>query len=441
MSENTGSGAAHTYAESPSREASTFLAIKTASHSVARLSDDERNVILLDLADATEAHTSDLLAANALDLARMDKADPRYDRLQLTEARLHDIASDLRKVASLPSPLGRVLKHSILPNGLELTRISVPFGVIGIIFEARPNVCFDCFALCLKAGSACVLKGGSDAKDSCTAIVSLIHDILRRHGLSEETVQLFTTHEDTDRLLNARGFVDLIIPRGSSRLINYVREHARVPVIETGAGVVHCYVDRAADLEKAKAIVLNAKTRRVSVCNALDCLIIHRDRLTDLPALCQPLLEKGVEILSPLSNSPRGEEDIISSGKTNGNEALPSTREDEEGIFGTEFLSLRMAVKVVDSLDEALDHIARYGSGHSESIVTEDPEAARRFLAEVDAACVYHNAPTSFTDGGQFGLGAEIGISTQKLHARGPMALEEITTYKWLIKGDGQVRP
>lgn len=406
-----------------------FLDTKAASRLIARLSDEERNAILIDLAEATEAHTAELLAANALDLGRMDQADPRYDRLQLTEARLKDIAADLRKVASLPSPLGRVLKHSILPNGLELNRVSVPFGVIGIIFEARPNVCFDCFALCLKAGSACVLKGGSDAKDSCRAIVTLIHEVLKRHGVPAEAALLLTSHEDTDRLLTAHSLVDLIIPRGSSRLINYVREHAQVPVIETGAGVVHCYVDRAADMEKAKAIVLNAKTRRVSVCNALDCLIIHRDRLADLPALCQPLLEKGVFV----------EADEEAYNVLHGIAPSLTVRAGGES-FGTEFLSLRMSLKVVDSLDEALEHIARYGSGHSESIVTEDADAARRFLDEVDAACVYHNAPTSFTDGGQFGLGAEIGISTQKLHARGPMALEEITTYKWLIKGNGQTR-
>ena len=407
-----------------------FLDTKAASRLIARLSDEERNAILIDLAEATETHTAELLAANALDLGRMDQADPRYDRLQLTEDRLKDIAADLRKVASLPSPLGRVLKHSILPNGLELNRVSVPFGVIGIIFEARPNVCFDCFALCLKAGSACVLKGGSDAKDSCRAIVTLIHEVLKRHGVPAEAALLLTSHEDTDRLLTAHSLVDLIIPRGSSRLINYVREHAQVPVIETGAGVVHCYVDRAADMEKAKAIVLNAKTRRVSVCNALDCLIIHRDRLADLPALCQPLLEKGVFV----------EADEEAYNVLHGIAPSLTVRAGGES-FGTEFLSLRMSLKVVDSLDEALEHIARYGSGHSESIVTEDADAARRFLDEVDAACVYHNAPTSFTDGGQFGLGAEIGISTQKLHARGPMALEEITTYKWLIKGNGQTRP
>ncbi len=420
---------------------STGSSLRAASHVIARLTDEARSAVLIDLAATTEARTADLLAANALDLARMDAADPRYDRLQLTEQRLRDIAADLRKVAALPSPLGRVLKHSILPNGLELTRVSVPFGVIGIIFEARPNVCFDCFALCLKAGSACILKGGSDAKDSCTAIVGLIHEVLQRHGLSEDCAVLLTSHEDTDRLLQARGLVDLIIPRGSSRLINYVREHAQVPVIETGAGVVHCYIDRAADLEKAIPIVVNAKTRRVSVCNALDCLIVHRDRLADLPTIFEPLLSRGVTIEMEEKDFPANSKNDYHLWE----KILPAMGKQitigGKDIFGTEFLSLRMAVKIVDSLDETLEHIARYGSGHSESIVTEDPEAARRFLAEVDAACVYHNAPTSFTDGGQFGLGAEIGISTQKLHARGPMALEEITTYKWMIKGNGQTRP
>ena len=405
-----------------------FAAVRDASRMLAQAGTDRINSILLDLADATEASTEALLAANALDLERMDKSDPRYDRLQLTEARLKDIAHDLRHVAELPSPLGRVLRHSILPNGLELTRVSVPFGVIGIIFEARPNVCFDCFALCLKAGSACILKGGSDAEQSCRAIVGLIHEVLRRHGLPTETVMLLTSHADTDRLLAAQGQVDLIIPRGSSRLIAYVRDHARVPVIETGAGVVHCYVDSAADLEKAKAIVLNAKTRRVSVCNALDCLIVHRDRLSDLQALCRPLLDKNVVIEAD------EEAYAVLSGLGE------NIKRADEASFGTEFLALRMAIKTVGSLDEAIDHIRIYGSGHSESIVTEDKAAADRFLNSVDAACVYHNAPTSFTDGGQFGLGAEIGISTQKLHARGPMALEEITTYKWLIRGNGQTR-
>lgn len=407
----------------------TFSSARSAGRALSLLPSRTINAVLTDLADAAERESASLLAANAEDLSRMEPSDPRYDRLRLTEDRLRDIAADLRKVASLPSPLGKTLKQTVLPNGLELTRVSVPFGVIGIIFEARPNVCFDCFALCLKAGSACILKGGSDAASSCKAIVSLIHKVLALHGLSVSTVQLLTSHEDTDRLLTATGMVDLIIPRGSQRLINYVRKNAQVPVIETGAGVVHTYVDRDADLQKAIPIVLNAKTRRVSVCNALDCLLIHKDRLPDLPSICRPLWEKGVVI--------EADETAFS--------ALSSCSETQlcqasEESFGTEYLSLRMAVKTVSSVQEAIEHISRYGSGHSECIVTENEDAARLFLAAVDASCVYHNAPTSFTDGAQFGLGAEIGISTQKLHARGPMALEEITTYKWIIRGNGQTR-
>lgn len=402
-----------------------FASVRDASRCLTGIEPATINDVLLDLADATLQSIPQLLQANALDLGQMSQDDPRYDRLQLTESRLADIAADLRQVASLPSPVGRVLRHTTLPNGLELSRVSVPFGVIGIIFEARPNVCFDCFSLCLKAGSACILKGGRDAEQTCRAIVSLIHSVLQRHGLPQETVLLLTTHEATDQLLQARGLVDLIIPRGSQRLIEYVRTRARVPIIETGAGVVHCYVDADADLQKATAIVTNAKARRVSVCNALDCLIIHRQRLKDLPQLCGPLLEKGTVVEADETSLP----------------FLPGAVPATEASFGTEFLALRMAVKTVDNLDEALRHIQTFGSGHSESIVTENETTARRFLAEVDAACVYHNAPTSFTDGAQFGLGAEIGISTQKLHARGPMALEEITTYKWIVCGNGQTRP
>ena len=402
-----------------------FASVRDASRCLTGIEPATINDVLLDLADATLQSIPQLLQANALDLRQMPQDDPRYDRLQLTEKRLADIAADLRQVASLPSPVGRVLKHTTLPNGLELSRVSVPFGVIGIIFEARPNVCFDCFSLCLKAGSACILKGGRDAEQTCRAIVSLIRRVLQRHSLPQETVLLLTTHEATDQLLQARGLVDLIIPRGSQRLIEYVRTRARVPIIETGAGVVHCYVDVDADLQKATAIVTNAKARRVSVCNALDCLIIHRQRLKDLPQLCGPLLEMGCVVEADECALPH----------------LPGAVPATEASFGTEFLALRMAVKTVDNLDEALRHIQTFGSGHSESIVTENETTARRFLAEVDAACVYWNAPTSFTDGAQFGLGAEIGISTQKLHARGPMALEEITTYKWIVCGNGQTRP
>ena len=333
-----------------------FASVRDASRCLTGIDPATINDVLLDLADATLQSIPQLLQANALDLGQMPQDDPRYDRLQLTESRLADIAADLRQVASLPSPVGRVLKHTTLPNGLELSRVSVPFGVIGIIFEARPNVCFDCFSLCLKAGSACILKGGRDAEQTCRAIVSLIRRVLQRHGLPQETVLLLTTHEATDQLLQARGLVDLIIPRGSQRLIEYVRTRARVPIIETGAGVVHCYVDVDADLQKATAIVTNAKARRVSVCNALDCLIIHRQRLKDLPQLCGPLLEKGTVVEADETSLP----------------FLPGAVPATEASFGTEFLALRMAVKTVDNLDEALRHIQTFGSGHSESIVTEN---------------------------------------------------------------------
>ena len=408
----------------------TFEKVKQASKTLALLSDRQRNEILLAVADAIAANKERILQANAEDLAKMANDNPLYDRLQLTEKRLDDIADDMRNVASLPSPLGHITKQKTLPNGLRLCRVSVPFGVIGIIYEARPNVTYDVFSLCFKSGNACVLKGGKDADASNREGVALIHEVLAHFGINVDVVTLLpATHEATAELLNAVGYVDLCIPRGGRKLIDFVRDNARVPVIETGAGVVHCYIDRDADLRKAIPIVVNAKTRRVSVCNALDCLIIHRDRLSDLPALCQPLFDKGVFVEADEEAYPTLQVIAPSLAGRAGGES-----------FGTEYLSLRMAVKTVADLDEALAHIGRYGSGHSESIVTEDEAAARRFLAEVDAACVYWNAPTSFTDGAQFGLGAEIGISTQKLHARGPMALEEITTYKWIIKGQGQVR-
>lgn len=382
--------------------------IKAASRQLALLDAQQIDGFLLDLADALEASATSIISANQQDLDRMDPQDPKYDRLRLTPERIHDIAQDCRNVASLPSPLGRIQKHSVLPNGLELSRVSVPFGVIGVIYEARPNVTMDVTALCIKAGSACILKGGSDADFSNRAIFSVIQNTLFEHQMDPSTVTLLpATREATAELLEARGLVDILIPRGSANLINYVRDNARVPVIETGAGVVHCYLDRDADVHKAQRIVENAKCRRVSVCNALDCLLVHRDFEPLLPQVLAPIADR-VTI--------------------------------HHSEYGREWLSYDMSVKIVDSIDQALSHIRRYGSGHSESIVTENQAAADRFLREVDAACVYHNAPTSFSDGGQFGLGAEIGISTQKLHARGPMALEEITTYKWIIKGDGQTR-
>ena len=407
-----------------------FEAAKRGAAQVALIPDAERAAALEAVADAILAHSAELLSANAEDLARMDPQNPLYDRLKLSPERLEGIASDMRHVAALPSPLGRTLEDRTLPNGLRLRKVSVPFGVIGVIYEARPNVTFDVFSLCFKSGNASVLKGGSDADASNRAAVALIRRVLSERGLPEAAVTLLPpTHEAVGELLGAVGYVDLVIPRGGRRLIDYVRDNAKVPCIETGAGVVNTYFDVAGDLEIGRRIVLNAKTRRVSVCNALDCLIVHRDRLADLPALVAPLAEKDVRIYA----------DEAAFAALSGHYPLLESATPES--FGTEYMDYKMAIRTVDSLDEALEHIARYGSGHSESIVTADAAAAARFQAEVDAACVYVNAPTAFTDGAQFGLGAEIGISTQKLGARGPMGLCEITTYKWLIDGNGQVRP
>ena len=408
----------------------TFERVKRASKSLALLTDEQRNKVLQDVADAIIENQARILKANAEDLAKMSKENPLYDRLQLTEKRLGDIAADMRDVATLPSPLGHITKQKTLPNGLRLHRVSVPFGVIGMIYEARPNVTFDVFSLCFKSGNACVLKGGKDADCSNREEVALIHEVLQRHGVSGDVVALLpATHEATGEMLNAVGYIDLCIPRGGRKLIDFVRDTARVPVIETGAGVVNTYFDIDGDTEMGKAIIMNAKTRRVSVCNALDCLIIHRDRIGALPMLCEQLAAKNVVIYA----------DEEAYRLLSGN--YPYLEHATEDSFGTEFMDYKMAVKTVGSLEEALAHIDRYGSGHSEAIITRDEKAARKFQAHVDAACVYWNAPTSFTDGAQFGLGAEIGISTQKLGPRGPMALEEICTYKWLIEGEGQTRP
>ena len=408
-----------------------FEAAKAAALSVQELDESRRNAILLRVAGSLSSEADALLAANAEDLAAMDRANPLYDRLMLTRERLEGIAADMRKVASLPSPLDLVLDDRVLPNGLHLRKISVPFGVIGVIYEARPNVTFDVFSLCFKSGNACVLKGGRDADRSNRAAVALIKRALEAEGADPEAVQLLpATHEAASELLNAVGYVDLVIPRGGRRLIDFVRDNARIPCIETGAGVVNTFFDASADLEKGRRIVTNAKTRRVSVCNALDCLIIHSSRLGDLPALVSEM--SGCVTLYADPRAFAALEGLYPADMLC--QATPES-------FGTEFMDYKMAVKTVDSLSEALDHIRRYGSGHSEAIVTEDPAAARTFQRAVDAACVYVNAPISFTDGAQFGLGAEIGISTQKLGARGPMALREITTYKWLIEGDGQTRP
>ena len=410
----------------------TFYAVKVASRKLALLEEEEINKILYAVADAIEEEIDGLLEANNQDLFRMDKDNPKYDRLKLTSARLQGIAADMRNVASLPSPLGRTLSETVRPNGLRLRKVSVPFGVIGIIYEARPNVSFDVFSLCMKSGNACILKGGSDADSSNRAIIKLIHSVLDRFGVDKNIVCLLPSErEATAQLLHANEWVDLIIPRGSSRLIQYVRQEASVPVIETGAGICHTYFDEAGDLAKGTAIVNNAKTRRVSVCNALDCLLVHAARLHELPQLCEPLQESKVILYA---DEPAYQvlqnvypEELL----------LRAT----DASYGTEFLDYKLAVKTVLDLDEALQHINRYSSHHSECIVTENKQTAAYFQKVVDAACVYVNAPTSFTDGAQFGLGAEIGISTQKMHARGPMGLEEITTYKWLIEGEGQIRP
>ena len=409
----------------------TFTAVQSAGRELAIISDERINEILNAVADAAIAERAYILSENKKDLARMSPDDPKYDRLKLTEDRLRNIATDTRNVATLPSPLGKVLKESTRPNGMKLTKISVPFGVIGIIYEARPNVSFDVFSLCLKSGSACILKGGSDADYSNRAIVNVIHQVLKRFDVNTHVAELLPANrEATTALLHANGFVDLIIPRGSSRLINFVRENATIPVIETGAGICHTYFDEFGDTEKGAAIINNAKTRRVSVCNALDCVIIHEKRLNELPLLCRKLSESKVIIFADAQAFQ------ALKGCYPPELLKPATPES----FGTEFLDYKMAIKTVSSFENAIGHIQEYSSKHSESIITENKDRSELFCKLVDAACVYSNVSTAFTDGAQFGLGAEIGISTQKLHARGPMALEEITSYKWIIEGNGQIR-
>lgn len=403
----------------------------TSQRSLQTISDGTISQILREVASGLRDATGDILEANARDLARMSHDNPKYDRLKLTPERIDSIASDMENVAGLPSPLGKVLSETIRPNGMTIRKVTVPFGVIGVIYEARPNVTADVFSLCFRSGNVCVLKGGSDADDSSRAIVSVIHRVLRDHEINPAVCTLLPAdREATAELLGAVGLVDLIIPRGSSSLINYVRDNARIPVIETGAGICHTYFDKSGDTAKGAAIVNNAKTRRVSVCNALDCLIIHQDRLADLPQICSQLKDSNVIIYA----DPQSYEALQCNYPS---ELLqPAT----EQSFGTEFLDYKMSIRTVPSIDEALKHISRYSSKHSECIVSEDSGAIEIFQRSVDAACVYANVSTAFTDGAQFGFGAEIGISTQKLHARGPMALPELTTYKYIIEGDGQTR-
>ena len=408
-----------------------FEATQQASRALAAFAPAATDALLRDLADTLVAETGFLLVENARDLARMPATDPRHDRLRLTPERLAGIAADLRTVAGLPGPVGAVLSQKTLPNGLDLRKVRVPLGVVGIIYEARPNVTIDSMALCLKTGNACLLKGGSDAAFSNAALLAVAAPVLARHGLPPAVATLLPPERAaTAALLAAVGFVDVLIPRGSQALINYVRENARVPVIETGAGVVHTFFDETGDLASGAAIIANAKTRRVSVCNALDCVLLHESRLADLPALLAPLAADGVQLFA----------DAPAYAALAGHYPPPLLGHATEEHFGTEFLALRMAVKTVASLPAALNHIAEFGSKHSEAIISEDAENIETFLHAVDAAAVYANASTAFTDGAQFGLGAEIGISTQKLHARGPMGLEELTSYKWLVRGTGQIR-
>ncbi len=402
-----------------------------ASRSLNLVSDETINQVLLALADEAVAQTNAVLIENAKDLAAMDKANPMYDRLLLNKERIEGIAADIRNVASLPSPLGKQLMETKRPNGMKISKITVPFGVVGIIYEARPNVSFDVFSLCLKSGNACVLKGGTDAHNSNSAIVKVIQSVLEKHGLDKNIVTLLPAgREATAELMNAVGFVDVIIPRGGKGLIDFVRDNSRIPVIETGAGICHTYFDEFGDVSKGKEIILNAKTRRVSVCNALDCLVINEKRLIDLPEICAKLAEKNVLIYA----------DDKSYTFLDGKYPNSLLQKATEESYGTEFLDYKMAVKTVESIQDAVEHIAKFSSKHSECIVSENEQQILFFDKMVDAACVYTNVSTAFTDGAQFGLGAEIGISTQKLHARGPMALEELCSYKWIIKGDGLIR-
>ena len=408
-----------------------FETVLRASRTLVHSDDNRINEILLALADKTVEKTNFILAENYKDISRMQSSDPKYDRLLLTKERIANIASDIRNVAALPSPLGKTIETTTRPNGIELLKISVPFGVIGIIYEARPNVTFDVFSLCLKSGNACILKGSTDAYHSNLAIISIIHEVLDNFNIDKAVATLLPPErEATEALINAVGYVDLIIPRGSQGLINFVRNNSKVPIIETGAGICHTYFHKAGDKEKGAAIINNAKTRRVSVRNALDCLVIDKERVTDLPYLCYKLSESNVIIYA----------DPTSYNALKGYYPEQLLREADEHCFGTEFLDYKMAVKTVGNIYEAIEHITRYSSKHSEAIISEDTAALAIFEKSIDAACVYSNVSTAFTDGAQFGLGAEIGISTQKLHARGPMALEELTTYKWLIHGNGQIR-
>ena len=410
---------------------SNFKTVQQASKTMVQLSGERVNSVLETLSEAVIIHSETILQENQKDLERMYIDDPKYDRLQLTTTRLQDIAREIRKVASLPNPIGTLLEERTMDNGMHISKVTVPLGVIGVIFEARPNVTFDVFALCLKSGNACILKGGSDAAFSNVAIVKLIQSVLQQHGLSENCIELLpTTREATLQLLHAVDYVDVIIPRGSQQLIDFVRKESKVPVIETGAGIVHAYFDESGDVAKGKAIIFDSKTRRVSVCNALDCLLLHASQLKNLPELVINMAEKNVLLYA----------DDASFGALENIYPAALLKHANEMHYGTEFLDYTMAIKTVQNVEAAIIHISEHSSKHSETIIADNQQHIEQFLQQVDAAVVYANVSTAFTDGAQFGLGAEIGISTQKLHARGPMALKELCSYKWIVRGDGQVR-
>lgn len=396
-----------------------------------QLAPDTKITILNAIADGLVAHTADILQANKIDLDRMSDDDPKKDRLLLNSDRLKGLADSVKQIAQLADPTDQLLLKKILPNGLEIEKITVPLGVVGVIYESRPNVTIDVAALCIQSGNVCLLRGGSDALYTNEALLKVIHNILELHGIATTIVQLLPVErKHVSELLEATQYVDIIIPRGSQSLIDYVREHAKVPVIETGAGVCHTYVDRTADLDMAAKIVANAKISRPSVCNSLDTVLVDR---TIAPEFLQKLKTYFEDAQVEVFADPTAYEVLQGENYSNLKRA-------EEDDFGREFLDLKCSIKTVSSLDEALEHITKYSSKHSECIVSSSELHIEQFLNTVDAAAVYANASTRFTDGGEFGLGAEIGISTQKLHARGPFALEKLVTEKWIVRGNGQIR-
>ncbi|GHU18960.1 gamma-glutamyl phosphate reductase [Alphaproteobacteria bacterium] len=452
--------------------------VKDTSRPIARLDDDRKNDILLSLSEELINCCDEIIEENAKDLAVMSPDNPMYDRLLLDRARIESMAADIKNVIALPSPVGRILEHKTMPNGLIIDKISVPLGVVAVIYESRPNVTIDVFTLCFKSGNACILKGGKEAHHSNSVLVKIIHRVLEKYIIIDENVVYLMPpgRESTSILLNAVGLVDVCIPRGSQSLIEFVRNNARIPVIETGAGIVHAYFDLEGDVEKGPQIIKNAKTRRVSVCNALDCLIIHKNRINDLYQLVEPLAESNVELYAdedayaalehsrPLAE-PTISEDFLDQRDVGSNNEktrvlqAPTTKIPDRGRlcershypahllhrateddFGREFLSYKMAIKTAETLDVAMEHIGKYSSGHSEAIITENEKVAWHCINRIDSAVIYINASTAFTDGAQFGMGAEIGISTQKLHVRGPMSLDALTSYKWIVRGNGNVR-